>query len=53
MFDFWRKSSGKDNCLLSDGVVAEQGTPDELLAKNGIFAQMARLQSEGQNWAIA
>ena len=21
MFDFWRKSSGKDNCLLSDGVV--------------------------------
>ena len=39
--------------VLSDGVVAEQGTPDELLAKNGIFAQMARLQSEGQNWAIA
>ena len=39
--------------VLSDGVVAEQGTPDELLAKNGIFSQMARLQSEGQNWAIA
>ncbi len=39
--------------VLSDGVVAEQGTPDELLQKNGIFAQMARLQTEGQNWSIA
>ena len=39
--------------VLSDGVVAEQGTPDELLKKDGIFAQMARLQTEGQNWSIA
>jgi len=39
--------------VLSDGVVAEQGTPDELLAKDGIFAQMARLQTEGQNWSMA
>lgn len=39
--------------VLSDGCVAEQGTPGELLEKNGIFAQMVRLQTEGQNWSIA
>ena len=39
--------------VLSDGGVAEQGTPAELLKKNGIFAEMVRLQTEGQNWSIA
>ena len=39
--------------VLSDGCVAEQGTPDELLKKNGIFAHMVKLQTEGQNWSIA
>ena len=39
--------------VLSDGCVSEQGTPDELLKKNGIFAQMVKLQTEGQNWSIA
>ena len=49
-----RTVAGADKIVvLSDGVVAEQGTPDELLQKNGIFAQMARLQTEGQNWSIA
>gem|GEM_PF-6319105 len=38
--------------VLSDGVVTEQRTTDELLKKNGIFAQMAGLQTEGQNWAM-
>ena len=38
--------------VLSDGGVAEQGAPSELLKKNGIFAQMVKLQSEGQNWSI-
>lgn len=38
--------------VLYDGCVAEQGTPDELLKKNGIFAQMVKLQTEGQNWSI-
>ncbi|MBO6300805.1 MAG: ABC transporter ATP-binding protein [Ruminiclostridium sp.] len=48
-----RTVAGADKIVvLSDGVVAEQGTPDELLQKNGIFAQMARLQTEGQNWSI-
>lgn len=39
--------------VLSDGGVAEQGSPAELLKKNGVFAQMVRLQTEGQNWSIA
>ena len=39
--------------VLSDGVVVEQGTPQELLRQNGVFADMVRLQTEGQNWTIA
>ncbi len=39
--------------LLSDGVVAEQGSPAELLKSGGVFADMVRLQTEGQNWSIA
>lgn len=38
--------------VLSDGRVAEQGTPDELMKKGGIFADMVRLQTEGQNWSV-
>ena len=49
-----RTVAGADKIVvLSDGVVAEQGTPDELLKKDGIFAQMARLQTEGQKWSIS
>lgn len=49
-----RTVAGADKIVvLSDGVVAEEGTPDELLRKDGIFAQMARLQTEGQNWSIS
>ena len=32
--------------VLSGGTVSEQGTPDELLARNGEFARMVRLQQE-------
>lgn len=39
--------------VLSDGGVAEQGSPKELMEKNGVFAQMVKLQTEGQNWSIA
>lgn len=39
--------------VLSDGRVKEQGAPDALLKQDGIFAQMAKLQTEGQNWSIA
>ncbi|MCM1299328.1 MAG: ABC transporter ATP-binding protein/permease [[Eubacterium] siraeum] len=33
--------------VLSDGTAAEQGKPDELLLKNGIFSRMVSLQTEG------
>ena len=39
--------------VLSDGGVAEQGSPAELMERGGIFADMVRLQTEGQNWSIA
>ena len=39
--------------VLSDGRVAEQGSPAELLKSGGVFADMVRLQTEGQNWSIA
>lgn len=39
--------------VLSDGGVAEQGSPAELMKSGGVFADMVRLQTEGQNWSIA
>ena len=48
-----RTVAGADKIVvLSDGVVAEQGTPEELLNKNGIFKRMADLQLQGQNWTV-
>ena len=39
--------------VLADGKVAEQGSPDELLAKeNGIFKRMTQLQSANAGWSI-
>ncbi len=38
--------------VLSDGEIAEQGTPGDLLARNGIFAGMAELQSSSGSWKI-
>lgn len=35
--------------VLSGGTVSEQGTPDELLTRNGEFARMVRLQQERSN----
>ena len=39
--------------VLSGGRVAEQGAPKDLMERGGIFADMVRLQTEGQNWSIA
>lgn len=39
--------------VLSEGRVAEQGSPVELLHRNGIFAKMVRLQTESRDWALA
>lgn len=48
-----RTVSGADKIVvLSDGVVKESGTPDELLARGGIFAQMVKTQTEGQSWTM-
>lgn len=38
--------------LLKDGKVAEQGSPEELLAKGGIYANMCKLQQQSGEWRI-
>lgn len=38
--------------LLKDGKVAEQGSPEELLAKDGIYAKMCQLQQQSGEWRI-
>ena len=38
--------------LLKDGKVAEQGSPEELLAKGGIYAKMCKLQQQSGEWHI-
>lgn len=38
--------------VLAEGKVAEQGSPVELMAMDGIFAHMVRLQTQGQSWTI-
>ena len=48
-----RTVAGADKIVvLSDGVVAEQGSPRELYEKNGIYTHMADLQTQGQAWTI-
>lgn len=48
-----RTVAGADKVVvLSDGSVAEQGQPGKLLAKNGIYTRMVKLQTESQNWSI-
>lgn len=48
-----RTVAGADKIVvLADGTVAEEGSPKELLAKDGIFSHMTRLQSDSQNWTL-
>ena len=48
-----RTVAGADKVIvLKDGTVAEQGRPDELYARKGIYAHMVDLQSSSQNWTI-
>lgn len=48
-----RTVAGADKLIvLKDGVVAEQGSPDELYKKNGIYTQMADMQRKSVNWKI-
>ena len=45
-----RTVAGADKIVvLSDGVVAEKGSPDELYKKDGIYAHMTDLQRDSQN----
>lgn len=42
-----------DHVVVLDGErVAEQGSPVELLARDGLFARMVRLQTESADWAL-
>lgn len=48
-----RTVAGSDKIVvLADGGVAEEGTPEQLLKKDGIFAHMTKLQTESQNWVL-
>ena len=39
--------------VLSDGVVSECGTHDELMRKNGLYAKLVTLQTEAAQWKIS
>ncbi len=48
-----RTVAGADKIVvLSNGVVAEQGSPDALYAQNGLYTHMVQLQRASQNWTI-
>lgn len=48
-----RTVAGADKVVvLSDGIVVEQGTPDVLKKKDGIYSRMVKLQTQSQNWSI-
>ena len=48
-----RTVAGADKIVvLSEGTVAEQGSSDMLLKKNGIYARMVKLQTQSQNWVM-
>ena len=38
--------------VLKDGVVAEEGTPDKLMEKDGIYSHMTKQQLVSQGWTI-
>lgn len=49
-----RTVAGADKIVvLKDGYVAEEGTPDALMLKNGIYSHMVNLQTQSQNWTIS
>lgn len=48
-----RTVAGADKIVvLSDGTVAEQGTPQELMERNGIFRHMADMQMKSAGWSL-
>lgn len=48
-----RTVAGADKIVvLSDGTVAEQGSSETLLKKDGIYARMVKLQTQSQSWVM-
>lgn len=48
-----RTVAGADKIVvLENGVVAEEGRPDELYKRNGIYTHMVDIQTASQNWKI-
>ena len=49
-----RTVAGADKIVVLDqGIAAEQGTPAELLKRDGLYAHMVRVQRESQNWTLS
>ena len=49
-----RTVAGADHIVvLKDGSVVEQGAPQELMAKGGLFRHMVELQSESPQWQLS
>lgn len=49
-----RTVAGADKIVvLSDGTLAEEGSPKDLAEKNGVYAHMVKLQTESQNWKLS
>lgn len=48
-----RTVAGADKIVvLKDGLVAEQGTPKELMERGGIYRHMTEIQNQSQNWTL-
>ena len=48
-----RTVAGADKIVvLSNGVTAEEGSPDELYKKNGLYTHMVDLQKQSNSWSI-
>ena len=48
-----RTVAGADEIVvLSDGIVAEHGSPDALYVRNGLYTHMVKLQTDSQSWTI-
>ena len=38
--------------VLADGHVVEEGTPEQLMERDGMFRRMVELQRESSNWKV-
>ncbi|QEK18730.1 ABC transporter ATP-binding protein [[Clostridium] hylemonae] len=48
-----RTVAGADKIVVLDnGKVAEEGAPEKLMKKNGVYSHMAKLQTYSQSWAL-